>query len=468
MVTLLEWQKNLHPCFLLLFAVLLPHLTLSLQVVTMAGRGRPVRRRAPKRPFTPTAADAEAPSVERNAQAIQSIQSSLDNLTAIIAQRLPAPHDSATQNVLQTQASPPQFTTATGSTSQPLPLVPPIPVPTTLPVISQPADGIVGDSSQPQAHTTVVPPARGMPGATPQVLNTAPPTAQAHATAVPPAGGMPGAPPQVINIAQPTLQPVLGTEQPEMAIDRVLEPTNSTLAGNFSFARPVPVDDHVDLAIIKKIKNNEFIPFHLLLKKSYNEEAEVFLTASKQLQSKARDPPTISFYEWTSAWNIYISVMSINSSDNTLTSRMCKHFEQVFILKEKKDDWRLYDTRFRKSVAKGNAKWGDVQYNLVMDARAPSGSSQGGRDSNTAAGEIVVPKYYCYSHHQSKSCRNSNCNYYHKCFVCGKFHSYLDCPKGKGTQQFSPQSSFPRSSRNGPNNQNGSKQRSGHFGGRRF
>ena len=326
-------------------------MTLSLQVVTMAGRGRPVRRRAPKRPFTPTAADAEAPSVERNAQAIQSIQSSLDNLTAIIAQRLPAPHDSATQNVIQTQASPSQFTNATGSTSQPLPLVPPIhatnqlsvpgpslltqpveglasPVPTTQPVVSQPSDGIAGDSSQPQAHTT----------------------------AVPPAGGMPGAPPQVINIAQPSLQPVLGTEQPEMAIDRVLEPTNNTFTGNFSFARPVPVDDHVEEAIITKIKNGEFIPFHLLLKKSYNEEAEVFLTASKQLQSKAREPPTISFYEWTSAWNVYISVMSRNCTDNTLTSRMCKHFEQVYILKEKKDDWRLYDTRFRKSVAKGNAQ----------------------------------------------------------------------------------------------------------------
>ena len=104
----------------------------------------------------------------------------------------------------------------------------------------------------------------------------------------------------------------------------------------------------------------------------------------------------------------------------------------MFELHSQKDDWSGYDRRFRKAVEKGRAKWEDIQYNLIMDARASPaapGKSRKTSSSSQWSGDTgsTVPVGFCYRYHKTNGCRQ-DCGYSHLCFSvrCDKYHSFGD------------------------------------------
>ena len=107
----------------------------------------------------------------------------------------------------------------------------------------------------------------------------------------------------------------------------------------------------------------------MLLKYEKGVESDLVVSDTK-VKTKSRDPPALTFYEWLMAWNTFPAINTRLSQDPLLASKMCQHFEQVFELHSQKGDWSGYDRRFQKAVEKGRAKWGDIHYNLIMDARA--------------------------------------------------------------------------------------------------
>ena len=78
---------------------------------------------------------------------------------------------------------------------------------------------------------------------------------------------------------------------------------------------------------MEDIKNNKYIDFYFLLEKDKISEAEVIVTDNKKIKRKAKDPPTLSFYEWVSAWNVFLAISTKQSPDPDLASKMCKHMK---------------------------------------------------------------------------------------------------------------------------------------------
>ena len=289
----------------IIFSDTAPLCTSLPQTVTMSAR--PGRKRAPKRPYTPTPSQGR-PTVEGNARALDAMNDKIDRLTDLVLGRLPAadnaPGHSSQLVPAPSGSTPPpsqsqRVTAGPGSQENPPPIIqsqgtmegqvtqalspPPNhpqgnmagPVSQILTIPSTQQDNL----TSPNPQTLPPPPSQlgNMVNPVSQILPL--PSAQHGISTSPNPQTLPPPSSQLGNMAGPVSQldmasPILVasptqqvTDQPahsNIPIERVLD--NSE--GNLMCMRPVGVEDHLESGIIDKIvEGKEFIHFKPFKKK---------------------------------------------------------------------------------------------------------------------------------------------------------------------------------------------------------
>ena len=219
----------------------------------------------------------------------------------------------------------------------------------------------------------------------------------------------------------------------------------------------IPVGSHLSPKTKLDIITHKFVDFYVLVKD--DSPLEPVLTIDEDGNPKFINQPKVkllSFPDWCYAWNIYVAVLCDARGDPSLPKKMAKHFEIVQDLFRKGQDWRYYDTNFRKLLQSDplHASWGSVQQELLMTARLSAsvvaqGQSSKGQSFQSKVDAREIPWGFCRRHHIKGSCtQGRNCQYWHKCFNCSGPHPFVSCrnpvkkPFAKAATLRDPNNSF--------------------------
>ena len=280
------------------------------------------------------------------------------------------------------------------------------------------------------------------------------------------AGGLAGG----LSDSAPTASSSGGGETPNMAVTLAvgdaIASAASAVTGTFT-SSVVPIDLYLSDKVKAQIWQDEYIDFSQLLPtnnlngpmalgvQSQNGRNEVVMMPNRQKK-------TLSFQEWSSAWNIYSGIyLAKPNPQEGLCTALTKHFDVVQGLSRNNTGWQFYDHNFRLMVAKGLAQWGSVHAELLVEAKLlrTSPAPTGKRTSNNH-----ILHGSCIRFHRTGHCRfQDDCKWSHTCVNCGGAHAAVSCGQRnrKHPRSFRGQSSSGsaganknKSSRNETNNTN--------------
>ena len=216
--------------------------------------------------------------------------------------------------------------------------------------------------------------------------------------------------------------------------------------------------DHIDSLNLtvpsemkEKIWNGKCVDLALLLIKSYQEDEEKDKKIAGyqddegniSLKSVRKKKSKLSIDQWSSAFNIFISVYIEKKPEDI--QGLLSYMELIRGAARDHPNfsgWRVYDGEFRsKKESETSRPWGmiDNQLWLSIFCKPPaqlqkaqgSGSDQGG-----SAGD-KHKRRYCKFYNSKAGCSyGKTCNYKHTCSSCNKYgHANWECTQlGKGTQ----------------------------------
>jgi len=195
------------------------------------------------------------------------------------------------------------------------------------------------------------------------------------------------------------------------------------------------VGDTVTDKLKRKILNNTFIELGDLLPKCTNETDEMLaVTSDHQLKLKKKHNTSISFTDWSEAFDIftsiYVTIATSRSQAIALIKEMFSFKKIVRNLMRQGYNWAEYDRHFRKDRESVPCSWASVRYDL-MTQYAPSLTRP---QSMPGAGQSaqrppVVPLGFCIRYHTKfQVCSNKPCPYKHFCPRCQREHpAYKPC-----------------------------------------
>ena len=183
--------------------------------------------------------------------------------------------------------------------------------------------------------------------------------------------------------------------------------------------------------IVSSIKEFKYVDFRLLLDNDEVEDQSHVLALDGEgnslvLQHKEKKikKKTISWTDWGVAWSKYIGILTSESGDSMLTSKLGKHYEVVYGLMKNGHKWREYDEGFRKKVeSEDDVVFGSIHFELYFAAQMQ------------ALSKGVSNRGFCFAFNSFKGCRYSSCRFYHGCFKCQKSHSIIQCPLNQSTNR---------------------------------
>ncbi|XP_069134585.1 uncharacterized protein [Argopecten irradians] len=217
-------------------------------------------------------------------------------------------------------------------------------------------------------------------------------------------------------------------------------------------SQSVPLHLMVTETVRQKILANKFVDMATLTDKDIDGHMTMVVNTSDdqpslQLVKKSAQTKTLSIDEWTSKFNIFISVLCSVEQNKEAFPGLLKYLSLVRNLANKHADWRYYDRNFRLLMANPacSLRWDECQLELWHEALTR-------RASSTAHAQ--TPNI---SHRFARGEHCSGCRYLHKCGVCGAKHASTACPvlgfagnPNSDTQTFRPQNFRFRGPRYGP------------------
>ena len=154
------------------------------------------------------------------------------------------------------------------------------------------------------------------------------------------------------------------------SIASIVTGTTST----FTFSE-VPIDLHLTDKIKSQTLQDEYIHFHQILPSNSENDPLALGVQSQNGQGRVvmmpnRQKKTLSFQDWCTAWNIFMSIyLAKPNQQSGLCRALAKHFDVVQGLARNNAGWRNYDGNFRLMVTKGLAQWGSVHAELLLEAK---------------------------------------------------------------------------------------------------
>ena len=223
----------------------------------------------------------------------------------------------------------------------------------------------------------------------------------------------------------PTASSSGGGETPNMAVTLAvgdaIASAASAVTGTFT-SSVVPIDLHLSDKVKAQIWQDEYIDFSQLLPTN-NQNDPMALGVQSQnscnevVMMPNRQKKTLSFQEWSSAWNIYSGIyLAKPNPQEGLCTALAKHFDVVQGLSRNNTGWQFYDHNFRLMVAKGLAQWGSVHAELLVEAKLllTSPALTGKRTSNNH-----IPHGSCIRFHRTGHWRfQDDCKWSHTCVNC--------------------------------------------------
>ena len=207
----------------------------------------------------------------------------------------------------------------------------------------------------------------------------------------------------------------------------------------------IEVGSEVPANIRANIAESKYVCFFDLLKRPEARHNHTILDVdletgtSKTLQSPvAPTKKWLSFPDWVAAWNIFSTIFLTARGDLELHGKLAIHLDQVLELHREGGHWRYYDEEFRRQVALGKAKWGQIHAQALNKSYA-----KGANVRQKDAGNVFhraersphkefrashVPNGYCRYYNVSGVCDKDNCPYQHRCCNCRKdSHAAINC-----------------------------------------
>ncbi len=207
------------------------------------------------------------------------------------------------------------------------------------------------------------------------------------------------------------------------------------------------VGDYLDVSIIKKIFNKEFIDLATLLPPDISQLDKKqsgrfnWDPKTKHLTQEEDDPKTLgTFNMWSKAFEIFMEVHLMRYPEEA--AQLLRYVRLVrdaayMHARSKIQHWRLYDTEFRKKLARyPTIRWDTTDQYLwnrlvILQLAGASGSSTNDNRSKKG-GASFKSKNPCKEFNSEAGCSRAKCRFTHICDYCKKpRHTSLVCNKRK-------------------------------------
>ena len=209
-----------------------------------------------------------------------------------------------------------------------------------------------------------------------------------------------------------------------------------------------PLSAHLSSNIKQKIWANQFIDMATLLpdyQDSDNEE-------EKEKSKVKKNVKKLNIYEFSTAFQIYISTMAERHPD--YTSGLLKHLATVQKMARTygPDAWREYDTRFRRTKQAHNLSWGTVDLELYSEASL-AGIKQLSMNKNPKPAQASNHSFRpntCWVFQKYGACSTPNCKFQstHNCYNCKGTHPTNNCSKSNNRSLKNHSTNKPHSNAN--------------------
>ena len=160
--------------------------------------------------------------------------------------------------------------------------------------------------------------------------------------------------------------------------------------------------------------------------------------------------------EWDKAFARFHAIMIKRHPQ--LSEALIAHHQQVKKVAANRGDWMAYDEAFRRGVADGSIKWGQMNAGLLMDAMlfskpgpAPNRGQAPQKNKGPKTSQHYVPAGFCFALHKGGDCTRSGCTWNHSCPQCNRGHSLRNCRNRDGPppRESTQSENFPHNKRQG-------------------
>ena len=199
----------------------------------------------------------------------------------------------------------------------------------------------------------------------------------------------------------------------------------------------LPIDSQISTKIKKKIWNEEFVDFGVLLgnpgQDKYQisvQNSEAGIPASFCLEPVSRPKKIVSIEVWQQAFYIFAGVYTQKYPHGA--PALMKYGQTIRDLAVRGQNWRFYDENFRylRGTQVSLVPWGSIHGELWLRSQFPAKAPPSNPQLNGVAksGDPSVPSGYCFKFHRGQFCSAVNYVFNHTCFKCKKgAHSARKC-----------------------------------------